>query len=78
VGLAAGVTVYLHFVLSHGQVSQALQLTTFDHVQLRPDLEMEYAHLGCQIFLGTKYQNGKNIQNYHELYQVSIKYNKRP
>jgi hypothetical protein len=21
---------------------------------------------GCQIFLGTKYQNGKNIPNYHE------------
>jgi hypothetical protein len=32
---------------------------------------------GCQIFLGTKYQNGKNIPNYHKLYQMSIKYNKR-
>jgi hypothetical protein len=32
----------------------------------------------CQIFLGTKYQNGENIPNYHELYQMSIKYNKRP
>jgi hypothetical protein len=29
---------------------------------------------GCQIFLGTKYQNGKNIPNYHELYQMSIQY----
>jgi hypothetical protein len=33
---------------------------------------------GCQIFLGTKYQNGKNIPNYHKLYQMFIKYNKRP
>jgi hypothetical protein len=31
---------------------------------------------GCQIFLGTKYQNGKNIPNYHKLYQMSMKYNK--
>jgi hypothetical protein len=36
------------------------------------------ADQGCQIFLGTKYQNVKNIQNYHKLYQMSIKYNKRP
>jgi hypothetical protein len=27
---------------------------------------------GCQIFLGTKYQNGKILSNYHELYQMSI------
>jgi hypothetical protein len=33
---------------------------------------------GCQIILGTKYQNGKNIPNYHKLYQMSMKYNKRP
>jgi hypothetical protein len=33
---------------------------------------------GCQIFLGTKYQNGKNIPSYHKLYQMSIKYNKTP
>jgi hypothetical protein len=33
---------------------------------------------GCQIFLGTKYQNGKKFPNYNELYQMSIKYNKRP
>jgi hypothetical protein len=33
---------------------------------------------GCLIFLGTKYQNGKNVPNYLELYQMSIKYNKRP
>jgi hypothetical protein len=32
---------------------------------------------GCQIFLGTKYQNGKKLPNYHELYQMSIKCNKR-
>jgi hypothetical protein len=31
---------------------------------------------GCQIFLVTKYQNGKNIPNYHKAYLMSIKYNK--
>jgi hypothetical protein len=33
---------------------------------------------GCQIFLGTKYQNWKNIPNYRKIYQMSIKYTKRP
>jgi hypothetical protein len=28
----------------------------------------------CQSFLGAKYQKGKIILNYHELYQVFIKY----
>jgi hypothetical protein len=28
---------------------------------------------GCQIFLGTIYQNGKYIPNYHKIYQMSIK-----
>jgi hypothetical protein len=37
-----------------------------------------YLLQGCQIFLFTKYPNGKNIPNYHELYQMSIKYEKRP
>jgi hypothetical protein len=32
---------------------------------------------GDQILLGTKYQNGKNIPNYRELYQMSIICNKR-
>jgi hypothetical protein len=27
---------------------------------------------GCHIFLGTKYQNGKNIPNYHELYLPNV------
>jgi hypothetical protein len=34
-------------------------------------------HQGCQIFIGTKHQNRKNTPNYHELFQMSIKYNKR-
>jgi hypothetical protein len=49
------------------------------------DLAHDYVRRGesaicrvARIFLGTKYQNGKNIPNYHELYQLSIKYNKRP
>jgi hypothetical protein len=29
---------------------------------------------GCQIFLGKNTKTGKNIPNYHELYQLSIKY----
>jgi hypothetical protein len=33
---------------------------------------------GCQIFLVQNTQTGKNIPNYHEQYQMSIKYNKRP
>jgi hypothetical protein len=28
---------------------------------------------GCQIFLGTTYQNGKNIPNYHNIYQMAVK-----
>jgi hypothetical protein len=47
-----------------------------DNFQRR--LEIENSKQGCQIFLGTKYQNGKNITNCHELHQMSIKYNKRP
>jgi hypothetical protein len=33
---------------------------------------------GCQIFLGAKYQNGKNITNNHKIYQMSIKCTKWP
>jgi hypothetical protein len=25
---------------------------------------------GCEIFLGTTYQNGKNMPNYHTVYQT--------
>jgi hypothetical protein len=32
---------------------------------------------GLPDFSWKKYQSGKNIPNYHELYQVSIKYNKK-
>jgi hypothetical protein len=28
---------------------------------------------GCQIFLGTLYQNQENIPNYHEIYQMATK-----
>jgi hypothetical protein len=44
-----------------------------------PDnLEMRINNRVARFFFGTKYQNEKNILNYHELYQMSIKYNKRP
>jgi hypothetical protein len=33
---------------------------------------------GCQIFLGTIYQNGENIPNVHIIYQVSTIYTKCP
>jgi hypothetical protein len=29
---------------------------------------------GCQIFLGTTYQHGKNLPNNHKIYQITIKY----
>jgi hypothetical protein len=32
--------------------------------------------LGCQIFLGATYQNGKNIPNNHKIYHMSTKYTK--
>jgi hypothetical protein len=32
------------------------------------------AMLGCQIFLGTTYQNGKNIPNNHKIYKMATKY----
>jgi hypothetical protein len=31
---------------------------------------------GCQIFLGTKKQNGKNININQKIYQKATKYNK--
>jgi hypothetical protein len=40
---------------------------------------------GCQIFLGSKYQNWEkftklpqNIPNYHKIYQITTKYAKLP
>jgi hypothetical protein len=29
---------------------------------------------GCQIFVATTYQNGKNIPNIQKIYQIAIKY----
>jgi hypothetical protein len=31
---------------------------------------------GCQIFIATAYQNGKNIPNNQKIYQMAIKYTK--
>jgi hypothetical protein len=33
---------------------------------------------GCQIFLGTIYQNGKNIPNEPKIYKMILKYTKWP
>jgi hypothetical protein len=33
---------------------------------------------GCQIFLGATYQNGENIPNFQEIYQIVTKYIKWP
>jgi hypothetical protein len=33
---------------------------------------------GCQIFLGARYQNRKNVPNEHTIYQMVIKYSKCP
>jgi hypothetical protein len=43
-------------------------------VTLPPGWHMQ----GCQIFSVQSTKTGKNIPNYHKLYQMSIKYNKRP
>jgi hypothetical protein len=29
---------------------------------------------GCQIFLITTYQNGKNVPNNHKIYQMAVQY----
>jgi hypothetical protein len=40
----------------------------------RPDAAInaiyQQMYQGCQIFVGTTYQNGKNIQNNHKMYQI--------
>jgi hypothetical protein len=41
-------------------------------------LRVAAAAQGRQIFLGTKYQNGKNVPNGHKIYQMVTKYNKLP
>jgi hypothetical protein len=33
---------------------------------------------GCQIFLGARYQNRKNVPNEHKIGQMVIKYTKCP
>jgi hypothetical protein len=33
---------------------------------------------GCQIFLGKTYQNGKNVPNAHNIYQLALLYTKLP
>jgi hypothetical protein len=33
---------------------------------------------GCQIFLGTTYQNVKNIPNNHKIFKMATKYTKWP
>jgi hypothetical protein len=33
---------------------------------------------GCQIFLGTTYQNGEKYTNYHKIYQITTKYTTFP
>jgi hypothetical protein len=64
---------FLHFTRIFGSKETYLQgRKEWENKNIIP------AKQGCQIFLGTKYKNGKNISNYHELYPMSIKYNKCP
>jgi hypothetical protein len=51
---------------------------TSNKTMLRICKKGESVKQGCQIFLGTKYQKIYHITTNHELYQMSIKYNKRP
>jgi hypothetical protein len=39
------------------------------HIQVNKNC---YTNQGCQIFLGTTYQNGGNIPNYYKIYQIAI------
>jgi hypothetical protein len=61
-----------------------LQIQVFQNDGKFDELKKTFptASQGCQIFLGTKFQNGKNIPNYYKIYQMSkkyvIKYTKRP
>jgi hypothetical protein len=71
---AAGQALFIFF--------SAVVAPTFFDARSQGTMKRETDHLlalqqGCQIFLGTKYQKGKNIPYYLELYQTSIKYNKR-
>jgi gamma-glutamyltranspeptidase len=57
--------------------------TNFVHSRIEPNkkyltsLSPVFAlHQGCQIFLGTTNQNGKNIPNDHKIYQLATKYTK--
>jgi hypothetical protein len=36
------------------------------------------ADQGCQISIGTAYQNRKNVPNHHKIYQMAITYSKVP
>jgi hypothetical protein len=40
--------------------------------------EHMHAEQGCQIFLGTTYQNGENVPNNYEIYQIAVKLIKWP
>jgi hypothetical protein len=40
------------------------------------EVEADDADQGCQIFLGTTYQNGKSITGSHKIYQMTTKYTK--
>jgi hypothetical protein len=42
-------------------------------LNLRLLLCVDWGHKGCQIFRGTTYQNGKNVPNGHEIYQMTVK-----
>jgi hypothetical protein len=53
---------------------------TLSHKLQFPQTEKILLHMGCQIFLGTTYQNGKNtklpqkIPKGYKIYQMSVKY----
>jgi hypothetical protein len=51
-------------------------LTSTSIGSVRKNQAVPVAGQGCQIFLGTLYQNRKNVPNEYNMYQMAIKYPK--
>jgi hypothetical protein len=59
-----------------GHTGKYIEETVFIYAQLRYFFSCTVHVQGCQIFLDTTYQSGKNIPNGHKVYQMAMKYMK--